>query len=55
MFEAEKIDRMSVKKIRDSITNGVNDKTLNELSDRYEELDRYMNSFLNKIRTFDAT
>nr|WP_314496780.1 hypothetical protein [uncultured Peptostreptococcus sp.] len=50
----EKIGNRSVKKLRDSLTYSMNDKDVNELSDRYEELNGYMDSFLGKIRTFDA-
>jgi hypothetical protein len=50
----EKIGNRSVKKLRDSLTHSMNDKAVNELSDRYEELNGYMDSFLGKIRTFDA-
>lgn len=50
----EKIGSRSVKKLRDSLTHSMNDKAVNELSDRYEEMNGYMDSFLNKIRTFDA-
>ncbi|SET62073.1 hypothetical protein [[Clostridium] polysaccharolyticum] len=50
----EKIGSRSVKKLRDALTHSMNDKAVNELSDRYEELNGYMDSFLNKIRTFDA-
>lgn len=50
----EKIGSRSVKKLRDALTHSINDKAVNELFDRYEELNGYMDSFLNKIRTFDA-
>lgn len=50
----EKIGSRSVKKLRDALTHSMNDKAVNELFDRYEELNGYMDSFLNKIRTFDA-
>ena len=50
----EKIGSRSVKKLRDSLTHSMNDKAVNELSDRYEEMNGYMDSFLNKIRTFDV-
>lgn len=50
----EKIGSRSVKKLRDSLTHSMNEKAVNELSDRYEELNGYMDSFLSKIRTFDA-
>lgn len=50
----EKIGSRSVKKLRDSLTHSMDDKAVNELSDRYEEMNGYMDSFLNKIRTFDV-
>ena len=50
----EKIGSRSVKKLRDALTHSMNDKAVNELFDRYEELNGYMDSFLNKIRSFDA-
>ena len=50
----EKIGSRSVKKLRDALTHSMNDNAVKELSDRYEELNGYMDSFLDKIRTFDA-
>ena len=56
LFGSEgKIGSRSVKKLRDALTHSMDDKAVKELSDRYEELSGYMDSFLDKIKTFDAT
>ncbi|WP_026524759.1 hypothetical protein [Butyrivibrio sp. MB2005] len=55
LFSSEgKIGSRSVKKLRDELTHSMNDKAVKEVSDRYEELNGYMDSFLDKIRSFDA-
>ncbi len=43
----------TVKKLRDAITHGFNQKAINEIILREEEIFGYMDSFLNTIKTFD--
>lgn len=50
----EKIGRRSVKKLRDALTHNLNQRAVDELVDREEELHGYMNLFLEKIREFDS-
>ena len=50
----EKIGSRTVKKLRDSLTHSVNQKAIDELVDREEELHGYMDQFLLKIREFDS-
>ena len=50
----ERIGMRSVKKLRDALTHSVNQKAIDELKDRREELYGYMDSFLEKIETYDA-
>ena len=55
LFGAEKrIGRRTVKKLRDALTHSVNQKAIDELIDREEELHGYMDQFLSKIREFDS-
>ncbi len=49
----EKIGKRSVKKLRDSLTHSLNQKAIDELIQREQELYAYMNDFLMKIRQFD--
>lgn len=49
----EKVGRRSVKKLRDSLTHSMNQRAIEELSQRREELNGYMDVFLEKIDTFD--
>jgi len=50
----EKVGSRTVKKLRDSLTHSVNQKAIDELINREEELYGYMDQFLSKIRDFDA-
>lgn len=43
----------TVKILRDSITHGINDKCVDEIKKRKEELFGYMHNFLKTIKTFD--
>ena len=55
IFGAEdKVGSRTVKKLRDSLTHSVNQKAVDELISREEELYGYMDQFLSKIRDFDA-
>ena len=55
LFGAEKrIGRRTVKKLRDALTHSVNQKAIDELIDREEELHGYIDQFLSKIREFDS-
>ena len=46
---------MTVKKLRDAVTHGINEKAVKEIMNRKDELFGYMDDFLNTIRTFDQT
>ena len=46
---------MTVKKLRDAVTHGIDEKAAKEISNRKEELFGYMDEFLNTIRNFDLT
>ena len=50
----EKVGSRSVKKLRDTLTHSLNQKAVDELADREEELHGYMDQFLEKIREFDS-
>ena len=54
LFGASSKKGHTVKKLRDAITHGVDQKALNEIIARKEELYGYMDSFLSEIRTCDA-
>ena len=49
----EHVGKRSVKKLRDSLTHSMNIGAVDELKKRKDELHRYMDSFLKKIREFD--
>lgn len=49
----DKVGERSVKKLRDSLTHSLNQKAIDELNQREEELYGYMDSFLTKILRFD--
>ena len=56
LFGAEKrIGSRSVKTLRDSLTHSVNQKAIDELLNREDELYWYMDQFLSKIRSFDSS
>ena len=44
----------TVKKLRDAVTHGVDQKAVTEIILRKEELFGYMDSFLSEIRSYDA-
>lgn len=44
---------MTIKKLRDAVTHGIDEKAVKEISRRKEELFSYMDDFLNTIKTFD--
>ena len=44
---------MTAKKLRDAVTHGINQKAVDEITARNEELVTYMDTFLNVIKTFD--
>lgn len=44
---------MTVKKLRDAVTHGIDEKAISEISKREAELFSYMNDFLNIIESFD--
>lgn len=45
----------TVKKLRDAVTHGIDEKAVKEITDRKEELFCYMDDFLNTIRNFDQS
>lgn len=53
LFGASSPKGKTVKKLRDETTHGINEKAVNEIIARKEELFGYMDSFLSVIRTFD--
>lgn len=44
---------MTAKKLRDAVTHGIDQKAVDEITARNEELVAYMDTFLNVIKTFD--
>lgn len=53
LFGASSKKGKTVKKLRDLVTHGIDQKAVNEIIARKEELFGYMDSFLFAIRTFD--
>ena len=53
LFGATSKKGMTVKKLRDAITHGIDEKAVKEITNRKDELFGYMNDFLNTIRSFD--
>ena len=53
LFGASSKNGTTVKKLRDSVTHGLDQKAVDEIIKRKEELFGYMDSFLSVIRTFD--
>lgn len=53
LFGSSSKKGMTVKKLRDAVTHGIDEKAVKEISDRKEELFGYMDDFLNTIRNFD--
>lgn len=50
----EKVGVRSVKKLRDSLTHSLNQRAIDELFNRKDELYGYMNEFLEKIDRYDV-
>ncbi len=50
----EKVGSRTVKKLRDALTHSLNQKAIDELLSREDELHGYMDQFLSKIREFDS-
>ena len=55
LFGSKSKRGMTVKKLRDAVTHGINEKAVKEITNRKDELFGYMDDFLNTIRTFDQT
>lgn len=55
LFGARSNNGKTVKKLRDEVTHGINQKAVEEIVDRKDELFDYMYCFLSKIRCFDMT
>lgn len=55
LFGSSSKKGMTVKKLRDAVTHGINEKAVKEISDRKDELFGYMDDFLNTIRNFDQS
>ena len=53
LFGATSKKGMTVKKLRDAVTYGIDEKAVAEISKRKDELFGYMDAFLNTIKTFD--
>lgn len=54
LFGASGKNGTTVKKLRDAVTHGIDQKAVNEIVMRKDELFGYMDSFLSEIRTFDT-
>lgn len=54
IFGAKGKKGTTVKKLRDAVTHGINEKAVNEIISRRIELFGYMNKFLDTIKTFDV-
>lgn len=52
LFGANSPKGMTAKKLRDAVTHGVDQKAVNEITARKEELIGYMDTFLNVIKAF---
>lgn len=55
LFGASSEKGKTVKKLRDEITHGINEKAVLEIVSRKDELFCYMDAFLSEIRNFDST
>ena len=54
LFGSEtRVGKRSVKKLRDALTHKIGNSALNELQERYDELNELMDQFLNTIDQFD--
>lgn len=55
LFGSKSKRGMTVKKLRDAVTHGIDENAVKEITNRKDELFGYMDDFLNTIRTFDQT
>ena len=53
LFGAQSSKGKTVKKLRDAVTHSIDQKAVNEIMARNEELFTYMNTFINVIKSFD--
>jgi hypothetical protein len=53
LFGKTSLKGMTVKKLRDKVTHGIDENAIAEITERKEELYGYMGSFLDEIRKFD--
>ncbi|MBR4013919.1 MAG: hypothetical protein IKJ00_06450 [Clostridia bacterium] len=53
LFGAKSQKGKTVKKLRDNITHGIDEKSVKEIINRKDELFGYMDSFINIIKTYD--
>ena len=54
IFGSHSPNGQTVKKLRDAVTHGIDNKAVQEISARREELFGYMDTFLSGIRDFDT-
>lgn len=50
----EKVGQRSVKSLRNALTHNLSQSSVDELKNRYNELNEYMDLFLEKIYTYDV-
>lgn len=55
LFGAKGKRGTTVKKLRDAVTHGIDEKAVREITNRKDELFGYMDAFLDTIRCFDQT
>ena len=55
LFGSKSEKGKTVKKLRDDVTHGIDQKAVNEISARRKELFTYMDTFLDVIESFDDT
>ncbi len=55
LFGSKSNKGMTVKKLRDAVTHGIDEKAVEEIAKRKDELFGYMYDFLNTIKFFDQT
>lgn len=53
LFGANSQKGMTVKKLRDAVTHGIDEKAVKEITEREKELFGYMHTFLTVIESFD--
>jgi hypothetical protein len=53
LFGSKSKNGTTVKKLRDAVTHGMNNKAISEIITRKEELFGYMDEFLSEIKSFD--